>query len=442
MNKVNPEYSLLTLLMIAAAIVVFVPLGAVGLYSDEYAILELAHHLSDNGIGALFTPEHADNFASSAYAYLVSVNINVFNLSDVLAVRFPGAWIVWMLAVGIFRFRGMNERKDVAFLASLIFISSYTICATAYHASPISLTVLFLIAALASLYHWIKMPSRMKAWLLIGSTVCASFFFGYLAPIAMAVTGLIFLSIQENKQGKRLIQLIVLIAASAVLAFLLAAFIANSSDTAQLILGIGNLMEPIEEYSQLNIIVLQLLFSIFPWSIPIAVALGWMVFNPRWLRDKFLAMSLLKQFGVIVFLLTLPLITALNGLSVIMMLAAIYFNVPLIANFLLSQTHNHSITWRVSGIIFALLTSILTATYIACHFGLNVEVFGYRFVAPASIPGGAVCLIAGIVVSVYTLTRNQRTIHFNNRYLYNIVILYIFAQILYKAFINPYLTLI
>lgn len=55
---------------------------------------------------------------------------------------------------------------------------------------------------------------------------------------------------------------------------------------------------------------------------------------------------------------------------------------------------------------------------------------------------GVVLLLSAIVVSLYTLTRNQRTIRFNNRYLYNIVILYLLAQILYKVYINPYLTAI
>lgn len=439
MHKVNPEYSLLVLLMAAAAIVVYLPLGAVGLCGDERDVLELAHKLSDSGFGALFTPQNAGNFATSFYAYLVSVSINVFGFADTLAVRVPAATVVWMLAVGIFSFRGQHERKDLAFLASLIFISSYSVSALAYHASPLTLTALFLIAALASLYHWIKQPSRAKASLLVTSTACASFFFGILSPLAIAVTGIIFLSIQEKRRASNYVRLILLLSLSAVLAYIVVAFFANSRETARLILGIGSLAEPIAEYSRLNILAMQLIFSIFPWSVPIIVALGWMAINPRWLKNRFLAMSLLKQFGVIVFILTLPLITALNGLSIIMMLATIYLNVPLIAGFLLSQTHNHTVTWRISGFIFAIIIASLAGAYTAAMSGADIKLAGYEFHPDRSWTSGAVLLIAAIVTSLYALTRNQRTIRFNNRYIYNIVILYLLAQILYKAYINPYL---
>lgn len=443
MKKVNPEYSLLVLLMALSALVVYLPLGAVGLCGDEEEILGIARGLSDSGFGSLLTPHNAGNFATSFYAYLVSVSINVFGYPATLAVRIPAATVIWLLSCGIFYFRGEHERKDYAFLASLIFISSYSVSALAYHASPLTLTSLFLIAALASLYHWIKRRSRTKALLLVVSAACASLFFGILSPLAMAVTGMIFISIQEKKRVSDYVRLLVLLVVSAALAYLLVAFLANSRETARLILGIGSLAEPIAGYSRLNMLALQLVFSIFPWSVPLIVALGWMAVNPRWLRDRFLAMSLLKQFGVIVFILTLPLITALNGLSIIMLLTAIYFNVPLVAHFLLSQTHNHSVTWRISGFIFSLIITALAVAYVAAVSGVDICILGYAFRPEGGVwLTGVVLLLSAIVVSLYTLTRNQRTIRFNNRYLYNIVILYLLAQILYKVYINPYLTAI
>lgn len=442
MHKVDSEYSLLALLMAAVAIVVFLPLGAVGLYPDEVDVLTAAKVMSASGIGGVFAPDNVNNFASSAYAYLVSVNINVFGIGDVLAVRFPAAVIIWMLAIGIFRFRGSDERKDIAFLASLIFVSSYSVSAFAYHASPLTLTALFLIATLSALYHWIKAPSRHKSAILGIATICASFFFGILAPITIAATGIIFLCIQSNRRWQHFVWLTALMAVSAFLAYLLTAFIFNSTATAQQILGMGNLTEPIAEYSRLNILSLQLVLSIFPWSIPIIVALGWMAINPRWLKDRFLAMSLLKQFGVVVFVLTLPLITALNGLSIIMMLATTYLNVPLIAHFLLSQSHNHSVTWRISGIIFASLIGLFAIAYAVAHFAGSLNLFGFSFTPQGGWHIGAVLLLGAIAISLYSLTRNQRTIRFNNRYIYNIVIVYLLAQMLYKAYVNPFISLI
>ena len=74
---------------------------------------------------------------------------------------------------------------------------------------------------------------------------------------------------------------------------------------------------------------------------------------------------------------------------------------------------------------------------------LRYKVISPRVVSPRVLVSSvSVLLLSAIVVSLYTLTRNQRTIRFNNRYLYNIVILYLLAQILYKVYINPYLTAI
>lgn len=437
MKKVNPEISLLILLMAAAAFVIFLPLGSVGLFDDERELLELARSYSNTGIDAPLSSPTGD-FATASYAYTVSVGINVFRMPDILAVRLPSAICVWLLTVGIFRFRGISEKKSTAFLASLIFISSYYVSSAAYHASPVTLTALFLTAALASLYHWIKKKTSSRAYLLTASAACTTCFLGILSPVSLAVAGIIFLSIQEQKRPADYLKLLAILSAAALTAYFGAAFVANDPEKAGHLLGIGNLTEPLAEYSRLNMLALQLLFSIFPWSIPIIVALGWMACHPRWLKSRFLAMSLFKQFGVIVFILTLPFITALNGLSLIMMLTAIYFNAPLVSHFLLSQSHNHSVTWRITGGIFALLIAAFAIVYVCAMNGAQIAIFGHTM-SPAEWQPGAILLLSAIAISLYTLSRNQRTIKFNNRYLYNIVILYILAQILYKTYINPYI---
>lgn len=440
-RRTDPETSLLVILMAIAAFVIFLPLDSVALFDDERLLLDAARKYSSAGLFQLFAAPVAD-FSTEAYAYIVSVNLNVFHLSQELAVRLPGALIIWLLTVSIFRFRGHSEPTKYAFLAALIFLSAYSVSAMAYHANPLTLTSIFLIASLASLYHWVKLPTKAKAYLLTASAALSILFFGILAPISIGITGMVFLLLQEKKRLSQFLKLAAILLAAGLIAFVAAAFIYNNIDMAGRILGIGQLLEPIEEYSRLEILALQLLFSIFPWSIPIIVALGWVACNPRWVKNKFLALSLFRQFGVIVFILALPFITALNGLSLIMLLAAIYFNVPTISRFLLSQTHNHTITWRITGGIFALLIALFALTYVALLSGADIVLFGHTVQTDGHSNAGGIFLLAAIAASIYSLWRNQRTIRFNNRYLYNIVILYIWAQILYKAYINPYLTAI
>lgn len=441
MNKTDPEKSLLALLLAAVAIMIFLPLDSVALFPDELQLLDLARELSQSGIGSLIDDVSAPDFSAEAYAYLVSVGLNVFRLPEILAVRLPSATVIAMLAIGIFRFRGKSELPRHAFLASLIFISSYTVSALAYHANPLTLASLFLITALAALYHKIKEPSATKSYLLTAASACTVVFFGALAPAFICIAGIIFLSLQEKKRPAEFFKLAAIAVASCALAFLTAAFLTNDAETASRMLGIGRLTEPIAEYSHLKIMALQLLFSIFPWSVPIIVALGWLACNPHWIKERFLALGLFKQFGVIIFILTLPFATALNGISLIMTLTAIYFNVSLISKFLLSQTFNHTLTWRITGNIFAILTAALSAVYtISAAAGIKVSLFGHSFLTESGIRSGAILLLCAITATIYTLSRNQRTIRLNNRYLYNIVILYMLAQILYKAYISPCIT--
>lgn len=441
MRKVSTEQSLLFLIMAIAAVVIFLPLDAVALFPDEIRILQQADSYIDKGIFQLFATPPQD-FATEAYAYLVSANLNLFHLPDIWAVRTPGALIIWILTVGIFHYRGEYEQAKYAFLAALIFLSSYSVSAIAYHATPLTLTTISLITSLASVYHWIKRPSKRKAYLLIATAAVSSFFFGLLAPMAICVVGLIFMALQGNRKIADFFKVPAFLATAAMLAFMLAAFAYNDIHTAGKIMGIGQILEPLSEYSRLQLFALQLLFSIFPWSIPIVIAIGWIITHPQWLKEKFLALSLLKQFGVIIFVLTLPFITALNGLSLIMLLTMIYFNVPIVSHFLLSQAHNHTVTWRITGSIFALLIALFALMFIAALFGLDFTQIGYSIDISGHSNFGAYFLLIAIAFALYSLWRNQRTIRYNNLYFYNIVFLYIWAQLLYKAYVNPFLTVL
>ena len=125
-----------------------------------------------------------------------------------------------------------------------------------------------------------------------------------------------------------------------------------------------------------------------------------------------------------------------------MLLTMIYFNVPIVSHFLLSQAHNHTVTWRITGSIFALLIALFALMFIAALFGLDFTQIGYSIDISGHSNFGAYFLLIAIAFALYSLWRNQRTIRYNNLYLYNIVFLYIWAQLLYKAYVNPFLTVL
>lgn len=438
MAKFKAKDSLFVLLLLTAVVIIFPPLGRVPLQPDEIVLSTLAEKFAKLGIGSVFTDTSAD-FLSNFYAYIVSVCHNNLDISDTLAVRLPSAVIILLLTLGLYQFCDRRDKLSHSFLAALLFISSYLVSSLAYRASTVSLIALPFIFSLSAVYHWTKSPNLNKTYLLIITTLFTSIFMGILGPVAVWIMGIILLLMQESRKIWQYLRLTANIAAGTVAAYVMIVFITNDTTIATSILGVEQVTESLSEYSKLEIFIRHIVFSIFPWSIPIIIGLFWITANPSWIRRQFLSLNFFRQFGVILFLLAIPTFFAFNRLSLVMLLVAIFFNMSVISSFILSQIHNHTISWRITGSLFGLLIAIFAGMFVALHFGVSIEMFGYRMPPFSDWSVWSILLLVSIAVSLYTLSRNQRTIHLNNRYLYNIVILYILAQLLYKGFVNPYL---
>lgn len=438
MAKFKAKDSLFVLLLVTAVVIIFPPLGRVPLQPDEIVLSTLAEKFAKLGIGSVFTDTGAD-FLSNFYAYIVSVCHNNLDISDTLAVRLPSAVIILLLTLGLYQFCDRRDKLSHSFLAALLFISSYLVSSLAYRASTVSLIALPFIFSLSAVYHWTKSPNLNKTYLLIITTLFTSIFMGILGPVAVWIMGIILLLMQESRKIWQYLRLTANIAVGTVAAYIMIVFITNDTTIATSILGVEQVTESLSEYSKLEIFIRHIVFSIFPWSIPIIIGLFWITANPSWIRRQFLSLNFFRQFGVILFLLAIPTFFAFNRLSLVMLLVAIFFNMSVISSFILSQIHNHTISWRITGSLFGLLIAIFAGMFVALHFGVSIEMFSYRMPPFADWSVWSILLLVSIAVSLYTLSRNQRTIHLNNRYLYNIVILYILAQLLYKGFVNPYL---
>lgn len=438
MAKFKAKDSLFVLLLVTAVVIIFPPLGRVPLQPDEIVLSTLAEKFAKLGIGSVFTDTGAD-FLSNFYAYIVSVCHNNLDISDTLAVRLPSAVIILLLTLGLYQFCDRRDKLSHSFLAALLFISSYLVSSLAYRASTVSLIALPFIFSLSAVYHWTKSPNLNKTYLLIITTLFTSIFMGILGPVAVWIMGIILLLMQQSRKIWQYLRLTANIAVGTVAAYVMIVFITNDTTIATSILGVEQVTESLSEYSKLEIFIRHIVFSIFPWSIPIIIGLFWITANPSWICRQFLSLNFFRQFGVILFLLAIPTFFAFNRLSLVMLLVAIFFNMSVISSFILSQIHNHTISWRITGSLFGLLIAIFAGMFVALHFGVSIEMFGYRMPPFSDWSVWSILLLVSIAVSLYTLSRNQRTIHLNNRYLYNIVILYILAQLLYKGFVNPYL---
>ena len=436
MLKIKAENSLLLLLIASVGIVFFPFLGVKELGLQEDNLLDLARQFASSGVSSVFD-ENGTDFPKNFYAYLVSIILNTFDFSESVAVRLPAAVIMALLTLGMFRFRGVDEKMSKAFLASLLFMSSYSVGALAFNANVVPVIALALVCALSAIYHWVKLPTKTKFYIAILATSCTAIFMGVMGPIIVLAVGLCFMIIQENHGWQRFVVLALIPVIAVALAYGTLIFVTNDEKSAANVLGIQQITASMSQYNNWKLFLGQIFFSIFPWSIPIAVAILWIVTHPAWLKSNFLALTLFKQFGVIVFIIGIPSFVMFNRLSVIMLLAAVYFNMPIISSFLLSQIHNHSVTWKVTGSFFSAIIAAGVAVYVCALYGVDMSAFGIVFAAQPQWGVVNVAIMSGIVVCLYHLWRSRRLIKFNNRYLYNIVVLYILAQMLYRGYVVP-----
>lgn len=430
--------SLLTVLLCIAAVLIYPALGRVDLLDDELKLAELAKQFSTSGVTNVFEG-HGSDFVSNFYGYLVSLIINNFNIPLQYATRLPSAIVITLLTVALYCFQCMEDKLSKSFLSSILFLSSYTVIALAYHASTIALIVLPFIATLAILFLHSQSPSRNKAFLLVVFCATSTIFMGILAPLIIAILGNGFLAIKKTDEFKSYLSFTFYVVASVALAYGTIVFLTNDAEVAMHVLGVEQITSALVEYPKFEMFAGHVLFSIFPWSIPISISLFWIVFNPHWLKDRYMELSPYKRFGLIIFILSIPAFFVLNRLSLVMLLTVVFFNMPIISGFLLSQIHKHSIIWRITGWIFASAITIITSLFIATRSGLDIVFKNIQITTTGSWSIGSALLVIAIIISLYTLSRNQRTIKLDNRYLYNIVILYLLVTILYKAYINPFL---
>lgn len=436
--KVKAEHSLLAIIIFAAAVIIFPFLGEKPLRSDEISLLELARTFMTSGISNVFDGNGID-FPRNFYAYLVSIALNNLDLSDAICVRLPSAVTMALLSIGMYQFRGSNEKMSKAFLASLLFLSCYAVTSLAYHANPVTITALSFIFSLSAIYHWIKSPTSTKVYLAIATTACAAIFMGLFAPIIVLVSGIAFMLTRGQREVAAFFKFMLIPCAAIILAYGTLIFVTNDQPSAHNVLGFEQITASFADFNTLGNLFGQIFLSIFPWSIPIGVAIFWIAYNPSWIKDKFSTLSLFKQFGVVIFIIAMPSLLAFNRLSVIMLLMAVYFNMPIISSFLLSQIHNHTVTWRITGFVFSAVIVVIVCIYAATLTGVTTNYLSFEFARRQEWSVGNVAIIVAIIVCLYHQWRNQRLIKFNNRYLYNIVVLYLLAQMLYVGFINPYM---
>lgn len=437
---VSTYLALLILLLGGISFIIFPILGNLEFTPQESDLIALIKTIEHDNIEILFRGDSNQGVVNYAYAYIVKLLLSLFDTQNIAFIlRLPSAIFTIVLTACLFRFDGVGEKLNKSFFASLIFLSSGFVNLLCFTASPVILPAVLLILALVSLYHWLRRPTKRNTIIFSCATAMAGLLLGGLSSIIMVVIASIFFATTRIGSIKNcLIFASSIILSWAILFFVVFIITGNKAIAFSTFDFSTDLEKLIPQYYNIAYVFLNyIIFAIFPWSIPVIISLFWILRNPKWIVAKFKALKLLQRFGIVIFLISLPSFFFFTKLSLVLLMAAMFFNMSLISNFLLTQLRNHPSVWRISGLGCAIIVGVMSILFIILNLDVEISLFGYILkMVKCNWNGWNIVLLIAIVVSIYSLWRNKRDIMKNNRYLYNLIVLYLLAQTLYLGYIS------
>lgn len=436
-NKVSTDIALLIFLAIVVALIIFPILGNMPTSAMEQELLSMSSAgKMPKELGAVFT-SGMNPFVAS-YMHIVGLIRGLLPEADeLLVLRMPGAVIVMTMTLCLFRFDGGFDRLNASFLASLLFLSSAIVVLVTFQTAPILIPSALFIFAMMSLYHWLHHRSKRYFWLVVFSSSIATTVIGATAPIAMAIMAYVFIVAVRDYDYSRYVTIAVALMLSCILAFLSIYFLVGDSTVALGIFHIGHQIKSLSlvDENMFYVFAKSIALGVFPWSIPLLISVPWLVRNTGWVVASFKRLDLLQRYGIVIFLFSLPSLMFSTELSKILLLTATFFNMPLIGRYFMVQFSHHQNVWRITGAVCATIVGVGTSAFVAVQSGMSIEILGYVLERSQGWSGWCIFITVSIFIGLYSLWRNVREIGNNNRYLYNIIFLYLLAIVLTFGYI-------
>lgn len=422
--------------MIVAAII-FPILGQMPLSEEEKAMMSYVDSYGEAGsIANMFVGNQ--NIFIGTYTHLVLLIRGLLPfLDEVVLLRLPGALTVMILTLCLFRFGGSVGRYSSSFLASLLFLSSALMMKLTFRASEVVLPAAFFIFALMSLYHWLYLHSSRRFWLVVFSAALATVFVGATAPISLALMAYVFIMASRQRTSMQFVTITFALLLACFAAFLVIYVIVGDVPAAIAVFDIRQQLSiSSNELYPARAFVYYVTIAVFPWLLPLVVSLPWIMRRPGKVYRHFLGLSLLQRYAVIIFLFSLPFFFFDTDLSLVLLIASVFFNMPLMGRLLLIQAGFHHKSWLAAGGAFAVLVAGFLALFVAmANFGLVLHLGARSVALVADVDVWGMVVVVSTALGIYTLWRNARTIGRNNRFLYNLIFLYIASAIIVVGYV-------
>lgn len=430
--------SLYILLLLWAILYSFPLLGVKPISDTESELLAYAGTLHGENLVDVLEGWTCSEVALRSYCYIVNIFKGLFGgIEDVFWLRFPTAAIMTILTMCLFRYDGEHERLGNSFTAALIFMSCAYVSLMVRSASIVILPSLLVILTFVSLSHWARLPKKRNTILFCIAQASTIIFVGHPIIFMTAIMGLACLAIHPMPKVKNIVKYLLAMLGSVLLAYLFVYIITADKGLADSMLMDSQMLSS-ARYNEANTLykfAVYMLFTLFPWSVPMLMELPKLFRNPRQVVTGYQQLPVAKQFGAVLFMLSIPSMFVYSHFSFALVLACVFFNSPIIGSILLSQYQSHPKWWKTIAVFVVIAISAEIVVYMMLCMDYEIAFLSNK--AITSWHWLSICLVVGIVISMYTLSRNWREMQRNNRFFYNVIILYLLGDSLMTAFILP-----
>lgn len=378
--------------------------------------------------------------------------------------RFPSALSAIIIALFTFLFYAKRTNNNLAFLTALLFLSAFEIHRAAMAARVDMVLTVFIVLALFQLYQWTERGLRgipLIATLFMGAATLTKGPVGIILPCAVAV---IYLLLRKENFWKVIYKFLITAIISCILPAIwyYLAYKQGGDNFISLVIeeNFGRFLGKMSYESHEQSIFYYIYTTVagfIPWSILVLLSLFFLHYSrpgtpvKEWwnkLKNRISNTDPVKLFTFLSFAIIFVFYCIPKSKRSVYLLPIYPFLAFFLAEYMFYLLKNYQKVWRIFGIFLSVLTGLVLMIFIILKSGwispqligtekLSEDIIYYLNAFHTSWNFLSVGCVIILIIVLYQVYKNKRELSLNNRYLYSVVALFFWLQILLDATILP-----
>lgn len=463
MPKMSSRFSLFLLLLIISSLTIVPYLGLTNFHTKgepREAIVAVSMLQNDNWILPV------NNGSDIAYKppffhwCIAALSLPTGEVTEFTS-RLPSALAVIVMSAMCFLFFAKRSRNDLAFLASLLLLSSFEVHRAAMASRVDMVLTCFIVLALLQLYRWWEHHLRgIPVWAVLFMSI-ATLTKGPVGIILPCAVIGVFLLLQKVSLWRTIYKVLPLALLACILPLLwyFAAYQQGGDTFLQLVLeeNFGRFLGKMSYESHEQPVIYYFYITLagwLPWSLLVIMSLFVLKYKrPRgtvktyWERFKaYIAhMDRMRLFSLLAIVIIFVFYCIPKSKRSVYILPIYPFIAYFLAEYMLYLLKQKPKVWRVFSIFIAsvgtllLIILLLVKSGVGDHYrAILPDDLGYYMTALAE-SWNIVSIISGIfiVFLIYDIYKSKRYLTYNNRYVYSVVALFFGIQLMLDASTLP-----